>query len=400
MNEIKVNTKLTSGIITLNFDEIKKKLELELRVYKGMLFTEDSKKEAKETVAKLRSLQKTIDNRRKEDKKAYMVECDEYEKKMKELCSLADEPINFILAQVEEFEKKRVAERKELIASIYTENIADVMDYLPLSKIYNDKWENSSTNKKAITTEIMDRVIAAQKDIAIIEEMETDSTNKALDLYKRTLSLPDAIQYINRYEQQKNEILVREQKKKEEAEILEAARKKELEALASAVTEQPQIKEVESTVPNNAFVGVDYSSSGSTTPEVSIAPPGIDLANVSKPAKGKTTVYEVVADAFQLAQLESSMREYDIEYRKLNVDVAINKKQSLIKVKFLKDGVIPAGREYTYISNIDVAEGEVIQINESSRGVVTAIDVPEKEVEAFKDKLKTIIGKVEESEEK
>ena len=71
---------------------------------------------------------------------------------------------------------------------------------------------------------------------------------------------------------------------------------------------------------------------------------------------------------------------------------------NLIKAKFLKDGE-PSGRAYTYISDAPVEVGDLVQLNEKGSGIVTEINVPEEEVESFKDKLKTIIGKVEETTE-
>ena len=70
----------------------------------------------------------------------------------------------------------------------------------------------------------------------------------------------------------------------------------------------------------------------------------------------------------------------------------------IIKVKFLKDGQ-ETGRPYTYFSNDVVAVGDIVQINESAKGVVVEIDVPEIEIESFKDKVKMIIGKVAETDE-
>ena len=70
-------------------------------------------------------------------------------------------------------------------------------------------------------------------------------------------------------------------------------------------------------------------------------------------------------------------------------------KLNIIKCRFLKDGE-PYGREYSYLTQKPVAVGDVVEV-ETQRGVadvvVTAINVPEAEVESFKDKLKYIIGK-------
>lgn len=69
--------------------------------------------------------------------------------------------------------------------------------------------------------------------------------------------------------------------------------------------------------------------------------------------------------------------------------------KDIIKCRFLKDGE-PMGREYSYLTNQPVAVGDIVQA-ETRQGeadlVVTAVNVPEEEVEAFKDKLKYIIGK-------
>lgn len=70
---------------------------------------------------------------------------------------------------------------------------------------------------------------------------------------------------------------------------------------------------------------------------------------------------------------------------------------NLIKAKFLRDGE-PQGRAYTYMTDIKVQTGDLVQLNERGQGIVVEIDVPESEVDSFRDKLKTIIGKVEEKE--
>ena len=65
----------------------------------------------------------------------------------------------------------------------------------------------------------------------------------------------------------------------------------------------------------------------------------------------------------------------------------------IIKVKFLK-GEIPSGKAYTYFSDEDVSIGDLVQINSSAKGIVTEVDVLESEIEAFRDKVKTIKGKI------
>lgn len=69
-----------------------------------------------------------------------------------------------------------------------------------------------------------------------------------------------------------------------------------------------------------------------------------------------------------------------------------------IKVKFLKNGE-PHGREYTYKATSSVRVGQEVILPGGGNGIVTEIDVPEKEVESFKDKIKEIEDVAEESEQ-
>lgn len=69
-----------------------------------------------------------------------------------------------------------------------------------------------------------------------------------------------------------------------------------------------------------------------------------------------------------------------------------------IKVKFLKNGE-PHGREYTYKATFPVEVGQEVLLPGGGNGVVTEINVPEEEVERFKDKIKEIESMVEESKQ-
>ena len=112
MQDINFLVEQKNGTIGMNFDEVKETLSNGLEEYRHMTFTEDSKTEAKKTVASLRKLKKTVNDKKNEVKKSFMVPYTDFETKVKELDKLIDEPINFINAQVETFERNRVEERK------------------------------------------------------------------------------------------------------------------------------------------------------------------------------------------------------------------------------------------------------------------------------------------------
>lgn len=291
MEEIRVNVEQKNGVIGFNFEEIKEKLNSELEIYKNMIFTEDSKTKAKKTIASLRKLKKSINDRKLEVKKSFMIPYTNFEAQVKEVDNLIDKPIDFINNQLDEFERRRVEERASLISEIYTEIMeehGEASGYLPLQIIYDSKWENATTTKKAITDAITECVDHVEKDLSIIHSMESEFEDKGIAKYKATLELSDAIEVMNQYQKQKEEILRRQEE--------DAKRKAEEEARkASENVSEPDIAMQEAPVTDNV-------------PEEKIVEP--------KPANNVVT-YEVVADPFQIVQLEAQMRSLDIKYRRV-----------------------------------------------------------------------------------
>lgn len=72
---------------------------------------------------------------------------------------------------------------------------------------------------------------------------------------------------------------------------------------------------------------------------------------------------------------------------------------SLIKARFLKSGQ-PTGRAYTYNSPVQVEIGDFVKISSAATGIVTEVNVPEGEVAAFRDEVKSIVGLVKMEEKK
>ena len=298
MQEINLLVEQKNGSIETNSEEIKAALAAKMEEYKGMVFTVESQPEAKRTVASLRKLKKAMSDRRIEIKKTFMAPYTNFEAQVKELDKLIDEPINFISGQIEEFERRRVEAKKAMICEIYTGIMAEhgtVMEYLPLDRIYDSRWENSTTTQKAITEAITAHVEHVEKDLDTIRAMESEFEDKGLAKYKATLELSDAIATMNQYQKQKEEILRRqaeEEQRKAEEEARRAA--EEEQRKAALVHEEPVVPEV--------------------VPDVALEE---EKEVRSATALAGTVRYEVVADPFQIAQLEAAMREYGIQFRRV-----------------------------------------------------------------------------------
>ena len=274
---LEVQISRNNGTIDFNFEDLKEALTAELELYKNLVFTEDTKADAKKTVAELRKLKKQISDKRIEVKKLYMQPYTDFEAKVKELDKLINEPIAYISEQIDAFEQKRIEEKRELINEIYLELVSereDIAGYAELNRVYDSKWENASTSKKTIQEAITSYLDSVDNDIAAIESMESEYEAKALMRYKETGVLSDALLTIRQWEKQKEEILKAEEEKQAEAE-------------ADEILDAPEpIEEFTEPTEKN------------------------DIMKIAR--------YEVKVDPFQQTQLECYMQECGIQYRRLD----------------------------------------------------------------------------------
>ena len=274
---LEVQISRNNGTIDFNFEDLKDALTAELELYKNLVFTEDTKADAKKTVAELRKLKKQISDKRIEVKKLYMQPYTNFEAKVKELDKLINEPIAYISEQIDAFEQKRIEEKRELINEIYLELVSereDIAGYAELNRVYDSKWENASTSKKTIQEAITSYLDSVDNDIAAIESMESEYEAKALMRYKETGVLSDALLTIRQWEKQKEEILKAEEEKQAEAE-------------ADEILDAPEpIEEFTEPTEKN------------------------DIMKIAR--------YEVKVDPFQQTQLECYMQECGIQYRRLD----------------------------------------------------------------------------------
>lgn len=304
MGEITIQVKQNPGVIDVNFDELEKALDATLAEYRGALFSEDTKDIAKKELAGLRKQKKELDNSRKSIKKEWMRPYEEFETRAKSLLAKFDEPINLIDKQVKEFDEKRKQERQKNIQTVYKELVGDVAEYLPLSKIYDTKWENVSTSMKSIKDSISELVRSTQAAVRVIGSMQSDATEKALTLYKDTLDMSKAITYINDYERQKAEIM----RKEEERRKAEEERKRQAEIERIRFEERQHIRE-EERIRNEAKQEV--VSEIKKVDEVEAAP----LSS----AESLKVIYTVVATLDEIQEIEMALTSLGVYFERKDV---------------------------------------------------------------------------------
>lgn len=244
MENLQVKISQKPGEILLNFDEMRQFLNERLEEYRSAVFSDDSIKYAKGHAAQLRKEQAAFKSRISEVKKEYMKPFESFKTQADNLVSLYDEPINFIDGQVKDYDRRRKEEKRKSIKSIYDKATMGITEekkeFFSLDRIYNLKWENATYRIKEIEEEITNIVTKVMSEISVIKDMESDAEEKALALYKKNLTLQDAVAYINNYERQKAEILLKEQeyKRKQEEEKIRLHEREKIAAEQKAEEEK------------------------------------------------------------------------------------------------------------------------------------------------------------------
>lgn len=213
--ELKIYSPTEDGFIKKiewNHEEIKKEVAEKVSYYASLVYTDDQIKDAKADRAKLNKFVQALDAKRKEVKKQCLAPYEDFEKKMKEIMAVVNEPIMVIDKQVKDYEEQKKAEKLEQIQE-YWNRVTSPEHPLTLQRVMNQRWLNASTSMKSIQEEINDILAKYAEDIATLQNLP-EFGFKAVEVYKTTLDLYKAISEAKR--------MAEIQKEKEEQKILKA----------------------------------------------------------------------------------------------------------------------------------------------------------------------------------
>lgn len=216
--------------IRWNNEELKAEIAEKMQEYKSLAFTEETIKEAKADRAKLNKLRTAFEDERKRIKKLCMAPYDEFEKQVKELIALIDEPIRLIDSQIKEVEEQRRVEKKGKVLEFYESTIGSLRGVLPFEKVFRPEYLNATKSMKSITQEIQALIDRVNSDLDTIEGFGSKYELQIKDAYLKTLDLSTAMQEKARLEEVERRLAERwqeEQCRAEENAAREAAEGKE-----------------------------------------------------------------------------------------------------------------------------------------------------------------------------
>lgn len=188
--ELRINTWKSPEVIDFNFEELKEEITNKSALYKNMVYTDETIKDAKSDRALLNKFKTALEDKRKEVKKQCLEPYNQFEKQIKELVAIIDEPVKLIGEQITEFEDREKAEKHEQITKLFDK--AGFQSFVTLEQIYDPKWLNKSVSLKSIEEELTNTVYRIGHDVTTINSLKEYSF-EALEHYKKTLDLAGAI---------------------------------------------------------------------------------------------------------------------------------------------------------------------------------------------------------------
>lgn len=228
--------------IEWNNEELKEAISAKVQDYKGLQYTEETIKEAKKDKATLNKLRDVIETERKRIKKQCMAPYELFEKQVKEVLAIIDEPIQLIDSQIKEVEEQRKLEKKQKVLEIYEENIGNLKGILPFAKVFKNEYLNVSKSLKSITEEITALISKVNQDMDVIEELDTKYELQVKDMYVKTLDLSMALRENARLEEVERKLA--ERRAQQERERAEAEKRAAVETQKRAEAQQQIIERI------------------------------------------------------------------------------------------------------------------------------------------------------------
>lgn len=186
--------------VSFNYDELKKEIAERTLPYKGLIVTEDAIPTAKADLAKLRKLEKAIDDRRKDVKKEYNAPYMEFEKKIKDILSDIQEAEQNIDSQVKGFEKQAEDEKLAQIKKFFGLAFGDLAKNVPFEKVYNPKWLNKGYKMPDIESEISKAANTLRDNIETVKGLKSDHELSLMRTLFFTLDIGEVLKEHNALE--------------------------------------------------------------------------------------------------------------------------------------------------------------------------------------------------------
>ena len=152
----------TPEIKITNKEKLDALVDAVVKKYSGIVVTEDTLKECKQTLTELRKLSKELNAKRLEKQRQYETPVKEFKAQIDAYINQINDVISDIKQGTDEFEEKRKAEKQTAIQNLINE-MASNYGVDPETIEIDKKWLNKSTTMKKVTEDIANKMKEQQR---------------------------------------------------------------------------------------------------------------------------------------------------------------------------------------------------------------------------------------------
>lgn len=296
--------------ISWNNEELKKEISAKMADYRGLVFTDETIREAKKDRADLNKLKTAFEDERKRIKKLCMDPYNRFEQQVKEVIALIEEPIRMIDIQIKEVEQKKKEQKRKEIEELFSS--IGFQPFVTLNQIWDEKWLNASVSMVKAEEQMRSRMYQISNDVLTIGKLQEFSF-EAMEVYKKTLDLSKAIQEGQRLADIQKRKAEYEAEQRRKAEQRKAEQREAEQREAAERQRREQLKEERQHAEQEKTGEEQYA--GQTPAEGSREPVQIqDPDRSDQGPKMHVIDFRVTATADQLKALKEFLTSNQIQY--------------------------------------------------------------------------------------
>ena len=200
--EIKTDLSVLPETLSTNLGEIKSWVIAQTEKYDAIVLDESQTAWAKAYIAKMRKLEKALDEARMDVKRQWMRPYNDFEGQCKEIRAILDAKISGMDAQVKAFENAKRETKKAELMAFFAEQAKEAKDFIAFEDIFDPKWLNVTVPLKKAKDEMSEAIDRYREDVRALEEACSRLTPHGAfalrEKYRESKSLPAALSYLNR----------------------------------------------------------------------------------------------------------------------------------------------------------------------------------------------------------
>jgi len=186
--------------IDWNYEELKAELLEKVKDYEVSVYSDDDIKSAKADRAKLNKLIEAIKGERADIRRTLLAPDEAFRVEVEDLTGIIQKAVANIDNQVKGYEERQREEKTAKVKEFYEENIADLAEYLPFSRVFKPQYANASTTMKSIREEILNLIQKVAEGLAVLNEVDSSYAGDMKTVFLQTYDIGAAMAERNRLE--------------------------------------------------------------------------------------------------------------------------------------------------------------------------------------------------------